>query len=109
MIPKVMQVRDFFHTQPTELSAAHSASHVITRAVVHLDDECTAARTRLYLICTRSAVLRKLHLHLYHVLWLMQTQYSLKEVQSKIKNSYNTYMLTCLIGFCTVPFNTTSI
>ena len=46
-LPEVMQIRDFFHTKPTELSTAHCTSHVIARAVVHFDDESTTVWTRL--------------------------------------------------------------
>lgn len=45
-----MQVRDLLHTQPAELTAAHSAGHVITAPIVHLDDVGRTAGTWLYVI-----------------------------------------------------------
>ena len=58
--PEVMEVGDLLHAEPTELSSADSTRHVITRAIVHLDDKRTAARTRLDFICTSNATH---HLH----------------------------------------------
>ena len=42
-----MQVRDLLHAQPAELTAADGAGHVVTAAVVHLDDVGGAAGARL--------------------------------------------------------------
>lgn len=42
-----MQVRDLLHAQPTELTAADGAGHVIAAAVVHLDYVGGAAWARL--------------------------------------------------------------
>lgn len=49
-IPEVVQVRDFLHTQPAELAATHSAGHVITASVIHLDDVGAASGTGLDVI-----------------------------------------------------------
>ena len=48
--PEVVQVGDLLHAQPAELTAAHGARHVVTAAVVHLDDVGGAARARLDVI-----------------------------------------------------------
>lgn len=45
-----MQVRDFLHTQPAELTATHGAGHVITASVIHLDDVGATSRTGLDVI-----------------------------------------------------------
>ena len=45
-----MQVGDLLHAEPAELTAADSAGHVVTAAVVHLDDVGGAARARLDVI-----------------------------------------------------------
>lgn len=45
-----MQVRDLLHTQPAELTATHSAGHVITAPIVHLNDVGRTAGTWLYVI-----------------------------------------------------------
>lgn len=49
-IPEVVQVRDFLHAQPAELATTHSAGHVITASIVHLDDVGAAAWTWLDII-----------------------------------------------------------
>ena len=48
-----MQVGDLLHAEPAELAATHGAGHVITAAVVHLNDVGAAARTRLDVIGCR--------------------------------------------------------
>lgn len=50
-LPEVMQVRDLFHAEPAELTATHCTGHVITAAVVHLDNVSTASWARLDVIC----------------------------------------------------------
>lgn len=50
LIPEVVQVWNLLHTEPAKLTAAHSAGHVITAAVVHLDDVGTASGTGLDVI-----------------------------------------------------------
>ena len=40
-----MQIWNLFHTKPTEFSTTDSTGHVITRAIVHLDDESTTTWT----------------------------------------------------------------
>ena len=47
-LPEVVYVGNLLHTKPAELRRTHSARHVVARAVVHLDNEGTAARARLY-------------------------------------------------------------
>lgn len=49
-IPEVVQIRDFLHTQPAELTATHSAGHVITASIIHLDDVGAAPGTGLDVI-----------------------------------------------------------
>lgn len=39
-----MQVGDFLHAEPTELTATDGAGHVITASIVHLEDVRRAAR-----------------------------------------------------------------
>ena len=48
--PEVVQVGDLLHAEPAELGAADGTGHVITAAVVHLDDVRTAARAGLDVI-----------------------------------------------------------
>ena len=48
--PQVVQVRDLLHAEPAELAATDSAGHVVTAAVVHLDDVSAAPRARLDVI-----------------------------------------------------------
>lgn len=45
-----MQVGYFLHAQPAELAAADGAGHVITAAIVHLDDVGGTAWTWLDVI-----------------------------------------------------------
>lgn len=45
-----MQVGDLLHAEPTELAATDGAGHVITAAIVHLDDVSATARTGLDVI-----------------------------------------------------------
>ena len=45
-----MQVRDLLHAEPAELTATDGAGHVVTTAVVHLDDVSSTAWTRLDVI-----------------------------------------------------------
>lgn len=50
MIPEVVQVRDFLHTQPAKLAATHGAGHVITAPIIHLDDVGATSGTGLDVI-----------------------------------------------------------
>lgn len=45
-----MQVGDLLHAEPAELAAADGAGHVVTAAVVHLDDVGAAAGAGLDVI-----------------------------------------------------------
>ena len=49
-VPEVVQVGDLLHAEPAELTAADGAGHVVTAAVVHLDDVGTTARAGLDVI-----------------------------------------------------------
>ena len=53
-VPEVVYVGDFLHTEPAELGRTDRARHVVTRTIVHLDDEGTTARTRLHVGFTTS-------------------------------------------------------
>lgn len=43
---EVVEITDLFHAQPAELSSTHRTCHVVAAAIVHLDDEHFADRTR---------------------------------------------------------------
>lgn len=49
-----MKVRYLLHTEPAEFSSTHGTSHVITRPVIHLDDEGSASWAWLYLTWERT-------------------------------------------------------
>jgi len=46
--PEVVNVGDLLHTKPAELGSTDSTSHMITRAIVHLDYQSSTSRTCLY-------------------------------------------------------------
>lgn len=48
-----MQVGDLLHAEPTELTAADGAGHVVTAPIIHLDDVGRAARARFDVITWR--------------------------------------------------------
>lgn len=48
--PEVMQVRDLLHAQPAELTSTHGAGHVVTAAIIHLDNVGTATRAWLDIV-----------------------------------------------------------
>ena len=49
-LPQVVQVWDLLHAEPAELTAADSTGHVVTTAIVHLDDVSSTAWTWLDVI-----------------------------------------------------------
>lgn len=50
---EVMQVRDLFHTKPTEFTATHCTGHMITASIIHLDNVSTASWAWLDVIWSR--------------------------------------------------------
>ncbi len=44
-LPKIMQITNLFETKPTEFGTAQCTDHMITRAIVHLDNVGTTAWT----------------------------------------------------------------
>lgn len=49
--PEVMQVGDFFHTEPTEFTATYCTGHMITAPIIHLDNVSTTSWAWLDVIC----------------------------------------------------------
>ena len=45
-----MKVRDFFHAQPTEFTITHRTCHMVTRTIVHLNNQRHTLRARLDII-----------------------------------------------------------
>lgn len=51
-----MEIRDFLHAKPAELSATNSTGHMITATIVHLYDEHLTAGARLDIVSYKNVL-----------------------------------------------------